>query len=627
MPSDETNTPSLAPGETAWLRAVVEDAPVGICETDPAGRFLRTNPRFCALTGYAPDELAGVTFDRITHPDDAPGCRDLARRLWAGEVPSFTREKRYLQKDGHPVWVNESCSLARDAAGRPVCEVRVVQDASMRKLAEEALRDGRRRLQREQARLEEVLRQMPAGVLLAEAPAGRVGYANARAEELLGDLLPAAADHLPVARALRGEVIAGEEMPVPRPDGERAWLSVNAAPLRDERGAVTAAVLAVEDVTRRKAAEEELRDASRRKDEFLAMLAHELRNPLAPIRNTLETMKFIGIPAEFRRSHEVMDRQVRHMVRLLDDLLDVSRITRGKLTLHRGRVDLGEVVRQAVEISRPHIEAHGHHLAVDLPPDPVWLDADPARLTQVMANLLNNAAKYTDRGGRISLAVERDGADAVVRVCDTGVGIPPDMLARVFDLFTQVEGPKDRIQDGLGVGLALSKRLVEMHGGTIAARSDGVGRGSEFVVRLPLAPTPAPPTAGPAPPAQPPARRVVVADDNVDSADSLAAFLRLRGHEVRAVYDGPSALRTVADFRPEVVILDIGMPGMTGHEVARRLREREEFGGLRLVALTGWGQEADRQRSREAGFDLHFVKPVDPDVLAGALTPARRQVR
>ena len=358
----------------------------------------------------------------------------------------------------------------------------------------------------------------------------------------------------------------------------------------------------------------EVQEADRRKNEFLSMLAHELRNPLAPIRNAVEVMRHRG-PAqpELQWARDVIDRQVRHLARLVDDLLDVSRITRGKIRLQIESVDVAAVVTQAVEASRPAIDARGHKLDVALPPGPVWVTGDPARLAQILTNLLNNAAKYTEDGGRIWLAVGRDGPDVVVRVRDTGVGIPPDMLGAVFDLFTQMDRSLDRSQGGLGVGLTLVKRLVELHGGAVEAHSDGPGRGSEFVVRLPAGEPPGEPAAGrPAGVRAPDGRlRVLVVDDNADAAESLAAVLRLERHDVRIAGDWETLAAALPEFTPDVILLDIGLPGVDGYEIARRLRARPEFRGMALVAVTGYGRDEDRRMAREAGFDHHLVKPIE----------------
>ncbi|MGK3984502.1 GAF domain-containing protein [Sorangium sp. So ce136] len=365
---------------------------------------------------------------------------------------------------------------------------------------------------------------------------------------------------------------------------------------------------------------DQLRDQDRRKDEFLATLAHELRNPLAPIRTGLEILQVSGSAEQDRKILAMIERQVGHMVRMVDDLLDVSRITRGKVELRRERVDLRAVLNSALETSRPLLEAAEHELAVRLPAEPLLLDADPTRLAQVFANLLNNAAKYTPGGGVIRLAAQRDGAAVVVRVMDNGVGIPADMLPKVFDMFTQVVRSIDRAQGGLGIGLTLVRRLVELHGGTVHAESEGPGRGSTFTVRLPLAavalaapegPASRPRSSGPATRDATAALRVLVVDDNVDGAESLALLLRMSGHRTRAVHTGPEALTAARELGADIVFLDIGLPGMDGYEVARRLRADPGFAGLVLVALTGWGTEDDRRRAREAGFDHHLTKPVD----------------
>ncbi|WP_438021853.1 GAF domain-containing protein [Sorangium sp. So ce233] len=360
---------------------------------------------------------------------------------------------------------------------------------------------------------------------------------------------------------------------------------------------------------------DQLRDQDRRKDEFLATLAHELRNPLAPIRTGLEILHVAGSGEQARKILDMMERQVGHMVRMVDDLLDVSRITRGKVELRRERVDLRSVLNGALETSRPLIEAAAHELAVRLPAEPLLLDADPTRLAQVFANLLNNAAKYTPGGGVIRLAAQREGAGVVVRVVDNGVGIPADMLPKVFDMFTQVVRSIDRAQGGLGIGLTLVRRLVELHGGTVHAESEGPGHGSTFTVRLPLAAAEEPASRhsspGPAGRDAAAALRILVVDDNVDGAESLALLLRMSGHRTRAVHTGPEAMTAARELGADVVFLDIGLPGMSGYEVARRLRAEPGFAGLVLVALTGWGTEDDRRQAREAGFDHHLTKPVD----------------
>ena len=360
-----------------------------------------------------------------------------------------------------------------------------------------------------------------------------------------------------------------------------------------------------------------LKEADLRKDEFLAMLAHELRNPLAPIRNAAQIFRAKAPPtAELRWASDVIDRQIRQMTRLVDDLLDVSRISRGKIQLRKQLTELSAVVDSAVEASRPLMEKWGHELTVSVPAEPILLEADVTRLAQVLSNLLNNAAKYTDHGGRIRLSAERHGRHVLIRVKDTGIGIPPDMLRGIFDMFAQADRSLERSEGGLGIGLTLVQRLVEMHGGSVEARSDGPGTGSEFLVSLPLAEH----ARGQRPPAaaggdqavpSPPARRILIVDDNADAADSLAVLLRMMGNEVYTAHDGLEAVGAAAAFQPDVVLLDIGLPKLSGYEVARRIREQARGSDVVLIAVTGWGQEDDRRRSREAGFDHHMTKPVE----------------
>jgi PAS domain S-box-containing protein len=359
-----------------------------------------------------------------------------------------------------------------------------------------------------------------------------------------------------------------------------------------------------------------LQETDQRKDEFLAMLAHELRNPLAPIRNAVQIIRRKGLPVpELQWSTEVIHRQVSQMSRLVDDLLDISRITRGKVEMRKETVDLSEVLNSALEVSRPLIEKWGHKLTISLPPHPVRLFADPTRLTQVFLNLLNNAAKYTDQGGHIELKAELDGGAVVVTVKDNGIGIAPEMLPRIFEPFAQVDRSLARAQGGLGIGLTLVQRLLAFHGGSIEARSEGPGKGSEFVARIPLAYGPeAGASAGESPKNSAsafPSRRILIVDDNKDAADSLGMLMRMLGHEVHTAHDGLEAVGAAATFQPEVVLLDIGLPKLNGYEAAVRIREQKGCAGVRLIALTGWGQSEDRRRSQEAGFDYHLTKPVE----------------
>ena len=403
---------------------------------------------------------------------------------------------------------------------------------------------------------------------------------------------------------------------VERPVRQRTLVSVVQAALRARRHQYEIRDALVE---RKRAAEELARQASklleadRRKDEFLATLAHELRNPLAPVRTGLEVLKRAPASPAASRAREMMDRQVGHMVRLIDDLLDVSRITLGKVNLQRERLTLRAVIEAAIETSRPAIDGAHHKLQVSIPEEPIWVDADRTRLAQILDNLLNNAAKYTPGGGEIEVLAGREGDTAFVRVKDNGIGIAPESIPEAFELFSQLNRRQERHQGGLGIGLALVKKLVDMHGGSIAAESEGSGRGSAFTVRLPAVAATAKAVAGVGAPehavAEP--RRILVVDDNVDAAESLSDLLESLGQETRTAHSGPAALQAALDFRPDLVLLDIGLPGISGYEVAKRFRADESLAGATLVAVTGWGAEEDKRKAAEAGFDVHLTKPIE----------------
>ena len=371
------------------------------------------------------------------------------------------------------------------------------------------------------------------------------------------------------------------------------------------------------------ARERQLRDADQRKDEFLALLAHELRNPLAPIRNSLSILRAGGARAQAEQAITIMDRQLEQMVRLVDDLLDANRMSRGTLELRRERLELATVVRQVVAAFQPALGRAEQKLTVTLPPGPVFLDADPVRLAQIVGNVLGNASRFTPRGGQISITAQREGREVVLTVGDSGVGIPADKLEHVFEMFSRVKSELHDAPGGLGVGLALVKHLVELHGGAVSARSGGAGKGSQFLIRLPLANdlTGARSKASDAPRAVTRRHRILVVDDNKDSADSLALLLEMDGHETRRAYDGEDALSAAAAYQPDFILLDIGLPKMNGYEACRRIREQDWSKGTKIIALTGWGQDEDRRKSKQAGFDGHLVKPVDPNSLIQALEP------
>ncbi|WP_439627054.1 PAS domain S-box protein [Gemmata sp.] len=583
----------------------------------PDGRWLRVNRKLCDILGYGHDELLGLTFQDITHPADLAADLAHVERLLAGDIPTYAMEKRYVRKDRSPVWVNLTVSLARTPRGRPDYFISVVEDISPRKDAEEQAR---------------TLADAIPHLCWTADPDGHIVWYNRRWVEYTGrgheqmkglrwvPVLDAAVQPRVLDRWL-GCIATGRpfdmEFPIRGRDGEFRHFLTRAEPVRDGGGRVVRWFGTGTDITARVRAEQALGEADRRKDEFLATLAHELRNPLAPIRNALQILRLSPARDVQDRVHALMHRQLDQVVRLVDDLLDVSRISTGKLELRTERVPLRAVLDRAMEASGPLIDQMGHELTVSAPGQTLTVDADPARLGQVFCNLLNNAAKYMDRGGRIWLAVERQGSDAVVSVRDAGVGIAADQLPHIFQMFSQVEGSLDKSQGGLGIGLTLVKRLVEMHGGRIEARSDGPGRGSEFVVRLPVVVEASGPLApvGPEPPAPRSSLRILVVDDNRDAAESVGMLLRIMGNDIRTAHDGQAGVDLAGVFRPDVVLLDIGLPRLNGYEACRRIRGQPWGAGVVLIAVTGWGQEGDRRRSHEAGFDHHMVKPVDPHTL------------
>jgi len=455
------------------------------------------------------------------------------------------------------------------------------------------------------------------------------------AEEVVGKPIPNVPEEKRAESAsfrmlvARGDAFPNLETYLLTKSGRRVDVSMSAAPIRGADGSIEGVLLLFADVTERKRAVRELKEADRAKNEFLATLAHELRNPLSPILNATEILRLSGAGSpELDWAIEVIERQMKHMTRLVDDLLDVSRITMNRLELRRERIEIGEIIKDAVEASRPIMEDCGHRLTVTADPRTV-VEADRERLSQVLANLLHNAAKYTERGGIILLTATRERDDAVITVRDTGIGIPRDKLGTIFEMFTQLNPAFERAQSGLGIGLTLARRLVQMHGGTIEARSAGAGLGSEFTIRIPVAQNLREEDLRPATAKRALRRtalRVLVVDDKEDSAKSLGILLEMTGNEVRMAHDGSAAVREAAAFRPHAVLLDIGMPRMNGYDAARAIRSEAWGRDVYLIALTGWGQDIDRFRSREAGFDLHLVKPVAPAEILDRLAALERSL-
>lgn len=441
----------------------------------------------------------------------------------------------------------------------------------------------------------------------------------------------------PIVDVLRtGVSVHNVEVLIERPDGSHLPVLMNFAALKNAQGEITGAVTSFIDITERSRLErqtheqaEALAELHQRKDEFLAMLSHELRNPLSAILNALHVLRLddTGNPIQ-QKAKRVIERQVGQLAHLVDDLLEVSRVITGGIQLHQEGLEMRGIVDRATESVRALIDRRKHELSVTLSAEPIWLQGDPTRLEQVLVNLLNNAANYTEEGGQIFVTAQQDGNEVVLRVRDTGVGIAPELLPRIFDLFTQGDRTLDRSQGGLGIGLCLVKKLVELHGGTVTAHSAGLGQGSEFIVRIPAL-FPVSESIVPTTRAQHNAQasRVLVVDDNMDAADMLAVMLQMFGHDVQAVYSGQTALETAVESQPDFVLLDIGLPDIDGYEVARRLREQPRTKDVRLIAVTGYGQDSDRQRSQEAGFDHHLVKPVEAEKLEDLLATLAKQPR
>jgi PAS domain S-box-containing protein len=603
------------------FRAMFELSSIGKAQADgETRRFLRVNQAMCDITGYSEAELLTMTVDDLNHPDDREA--DLARyqNLKSGKANGYASEKRYLRKDGSVIWVNAVGNLIRDEHGKPLRTLAVVQDITARKQAEETIRY--------QARLLDAVDQS----VVATDMQGRIVFWNRFAQELFGwsseevlgkrvnDVTPAVfskgqAEDI-MEKLSRGETWRGEFF-VRCKDGSVFPAFVTDSPIYNSDNEQIGIVGVAFDMSERKRLEQSLRDADKRKDEFLATLAHELRNPLAPMRSSLDLMKRSRDKRLQQESVDIIERQLEHVVRLVDDLLDVSRITRGNIRMQKETVFLSDVIALACEGSKVWLEEKQHRLILDLPEEAVRLSADKTRLVQVLLNLLSNAAKYTEAGGEILVAAEVLGDNVIIRVKDTGKGIPEIMLPHLFELFTRLE--RDAQQEGLGIGLHLVRQIVALHGGSVEARSAGLGQGSEFVIQLPAIKMQETKTREPlvthsaqAYTTHPhTARRVLVIDDYEPNLKTLSRLLRVMGHEVLTARGGEEGLQVIASSQPSVVFLDINMPGMNGYEVAAKMSQQPNRQAIKLVALTGYGQAEDIGRTKAAGFDEHLVKPVD----------------
>jgi PAS domain S-box-containing protein len=597
---------------------------------DEKGHVTSWNRGAQRIKGYAAEEIIGRHFSVFYGRDSVErGWPDYELKVAAIEG-RFEDEGWRIRKDDSRFWASVVITALRDEDGRLLGFSKITRDLTERKLHEESLLQSEERFRLlVDGVLEYAIFMLDPDGIVASWNAGAERIKGYRRDEILGrhfsrfypeEDIQAGKPWEELANARRTGRSEAEGWRV-RKDGSRFWARAVLSAVHDSEGRLRGFAKVTQDLSERRQLHE-LELAAKNVSEFIAMLAHELRNPLAPIRNAIAVMAADTTASPTQVAlRETLERQSGQLARIVDDMLDISRISRGTLSLEMLPLDLADVVDQAVETSRPAIEEARHILEVDLPAEPVRVLGDRHRLTQLLSNVLNNAARYTPAGGRISIRARSESANAMVTVSDNGRGINPLLIERIFDMFVQGRSPMERVGSGLGIGLALSRRIAEMHGGTITAASEGEGKGSEFTLRLPLLAT------HPAAPMSPEetkvghiaARRVLVVDDNSDAALTLSLLLESLGHETCVAHDGAEALRLAPEFAPDVVFLDLGMPGLNGFEVARRMRRLQRDRPLIIVAVTGWGQEADRKRSEEAGFDVHLVKPVDPETLVKVL--------
>jgi PAS domain S-box-containing protein len=623
-------TPRL-PFDERWFSTALKSIGDAVIATDDRGRVLFINPVAEALTGWPDGEAHGKdlteVFRIVNEATRQPVEHPVEKVLATGHIIGLANHTLLIARDGREIPLDDSAAPILDDRGRVAGVILVFRDVAEKRQAE--LMNERLAAIVESS--DDIIASKTLDGVLTSWNRGAERVLGYSADEVVGRhvsmlMPPELVEDMPkiLDRIRRGEKVDHYQTRRRRKDGTVIHVSLTVSPIRDASGRVIGASKIGRDITREKLIEAERLEAERRKDEFLAMLAHELRNPLSAINGAAQLFGKLETEEELEWAKEVVLRQVKHLARLIDDLLDVSRISRGKIGLRKEPIDLSPVVGSAVESVRPLLEERKHELSVSLVNGGLRLEADPLRLEQILVNLLTNAAKYTDAGGRISLTARHDGADIVITVRDTGVGIPPELLPRVFDLFAQGDRTMARSEGGLGIGLTLVRKLAEMHGGGVTAASDGPGKGSEFTIRLPALRESAARKPGPRVTLPRVARqgsRVLVVDDNPDNARGLSRLLKLLGHDVRVAHDGPAAVEVARVHRPEIVLLDIGLPGMDGYEVARRLRTEECCRDALVIAVSGYGQPEDLRRSKEAGFDHHLVKPVDYDALMTLFAP------
>ena len=620
------------------LASIVESSDDAILSKSLDGTIQSWNRGAERLFGYSAAEAIGRHISLVIPPERIAEEDDIVANLKAGRrIDHFETER--VRADGSRLLVSLTISPIKDDDGTVIGASKIVRDVTRQREAEQRERRLLSETAAVNAKFQALVDQSTDFIGICDLNGVSI-FINRAGLALVGLADLDEARHAPVKDFFFPEDqprIVDEFLPSVLArghgevdvrfrnfkTGEARWMAYKVVTLPGADGQPMGFATVSQDMTERRQLEDNLRslaadlsEADRRKNEFLAILAHELRNPLAPISNAARVLRLGGPADGIKSAAEVLERQVAQMSRLVDDLLDMSRISRGKIDLRKQRVELRPIVEQAVESVRPIAESNGQELTVTLPSGVIVLDADPARLAQVIGNLLSNACKFTDRGGQIRLTVAEEDGAAVIRVTDNGIGIAAENLPRLFEMFAQVDTSLERSRDGLGIGLTLVKTLVELHGGTVAVQSAGLGRGTEFIVRLPVAADRLA-SALPAAPSEkaPRRRRILIVDDSQDGAESLAMLLQIGGHETHVVHDGAEALVAAERIRPDLILLDIGLPKLNGYEVCSRIRERPWGREVRLVALTGWGQEQDRHRSKAAGFDVHLVKPVDHDVL------------